>query len=294
MTKRAVFYLQTGPCHLANMVVSLRSLRRVWCGDVLVYAWPESFEIAQKICAVPEISAMVFKCDATYRRKNAQECAKIPLIYSDPVLKDYDTLVYLDADTTIQKSISPLFHAAEKSEVGFAGTQFGSWKMPQGVPTTRVSRMLGIDGIDQEMVKRSLLPGMPSYNSGIFATTPDSPVLPVWADWTYKARSIYISGECALHPIAQKFPIRTLENGMWNCSPMFQSRTLADEDVGIWHFHGDCNLRPNKSEKGVGLWWPEYQKVYDENVAGIREWWDKIGNDFLIELSNAKAADCLK
>jgi lipopolysaccharide biosynthesis glycosyltransferase len=246
----------------------------------LVYCWPESTQFCEKICAVPEISARCIECEPihNYRAKNAQESSKIPLIAG---IKDFDMVVYLDADTIIRKSLEPLIQAAADSPTGFAATQFGSWRMHQGVPRARVGRMLGIDPIPEEYVHKALNPEAYSYNSGVFATRPNSVVLPDWGVWTYAARNIYISGETTLHAIAQKYQITTLENGVFNNSPMYQSKLLKDEDVAIWHFHGDCNTRPDKSKKGVDIWLPEFKKVFDANMAGVQTWWSMIRNKFL-------------
>lgn len=281
MTTSAVCYLITGSSHLANIVVSLVSLRRHWDGPVLFYAWPESYGIAERICADPSIDATPILCDAEYKRRNAQEIHKIALIQS---IKDFDRIVYLDADTIVMKSIVPLIVEIDSSPSEFVATQFGEWRMHQKTPTARVSRLLGIDGVPEEYVRAALSPELPSYNSGVFACSPTSPVLPDWGDWTNRARGIYISGECALHPIARKYPITTLYGGAYNCSPKYKARSLPVEDVAIWHFHGDCNTRPDKCEYGVQLWWSAFSEVFKKNTAGVQDWIKDIGNAYLPDL----------
>mgnify|MGYP001611055121 CR=1 FL=1 len=281
MSRDVVMYLNTGPSHLANQAVSAHSLRRYWSGEVLIAAWPQSRDIALKIARDRRIDASTVVQEVAYQRKNAQEIAKISLIQK---MTNYDRVVYLDADTIINKPLDPLFNAIDASPTGFAATQFGAWAMPQGIPRKRVECLRGIPGIPEDLVEMALLPGRPSYNSGIFACRPTSPVLPVWGEWTTLSKHIYISGETALHLVARKFEIVTMPNGVWNCSPMFQSRTLPDADVGIWHFHGDCNVRPRKSQRGLNLWWPEFELARKLNIGGIAEWADQIGNEYLNEL----------
>jgi len=278
-------FLITGPSHLANLVVAIDSLRLHWNGPVLVYAFPESYQIAKQICEDTCTAATVIECDATYRKKNAQEIAKIALIQT---IKDYDEIVYLDADLIIQKPIEPLFAAAASSPVGFAATQFCDWMMSQGVPTARVSRLLQFAEIPSLCVHMALRPTQVSYNSGIFATRVDSPVLPEWGHWTEISKNIYISGETALHAIAQKYSIATLRHGVYNCSPKYQSRIVSDGDVGIWHFHGDCNTRPKKSERGVAMWLDYFTRVLAANVGGVNDWKRKIGNEYLNALLDSK------
>ena len=72
---------------------------------------------------------------------------------------------------------------------------------------------------------------------------------------------------------------------MYNCSPMkYQPKNLKDEDVIIRHFHGDSNVRTNKSEKGWNLWRPIYQECLEKNVGGMAEWRGKIKNKFMSRL----------
>lgn len=280
----AVMYLITGPSHLPNLAVSLKSLRRHWAGDVLVYAWPESYDIARQIADDPNICAQAVPCDAEYKRRNAQEIAKIRYINQ---IKDYGRIVYIDADTLIQKPLTELFESINTSPVKFVATQFCNWTMPC-IAKVRVARLRGIPGIHQGSIELALQRGQPSYNSGIFSCSPSSPILPVWGDWTDKAKGVFISGESTLHAIAQLYPIRTLFRGVYNCSPQekYQSPDLPDADVAIWHFHGDCNLRPTKSPRGVRMWWPHFQQALDENVGGMADWLEKIPNEFLLDLVN--------
>jgi hypothetical protein len=287
MTQPAVFYLMTGPSHLHNLVVSLVSLRRHFHGPVYVAAWgecpeaPITYRLVKQICADERIRAEPIHINPPdYRGKNAQEIGKIKYLQDGlPALEN--PVVYLDADTIICKPLTPLIDAVNLSPVHFVATQFADWKMRRGVARGRVERLLGIDGIDQDAVKKSLQPHEFSLNSGVFACRTDSPALPVWGEWTEAAKHIFISGECAQHPLAQKFPIYVLPHGKFNCSPKHKPEWLDDVDVSIWHFHGDSNLRPEKSQRGFELWWPEFQKVLRADVGGIRDWLGEIQNGYL-------------
>lgn len=278
--KKCCYYLITGPSHLANLAVSLISLRNHWQGEIVVHAWPQSIDIATKICADPNIDARCEERTAAYQRKNAQEIAKIAYIQE---MHEWDQIVYIDADTIIRKPITPLFDECNTHE-GFVGTQFCDWFMRQGIPRRRVERLRGIPGIHQGCVELALKPQRYSYNSGIFACRPSSRVLPVWGEWTTLSKHIYISGETALHAVAMMFPIMTMTNGVYNNSPIFQSKTLSDSEVAIWHFHGDCNVRPNKSERGTAIWYQDFEKVMARNIGEIQSWVTSIGNEFLCDL----------
>lgn len=280
-----VMFLLTGPSHLPNLAVCVRSLRKWWSGDVKIGAWPESILVARQIAADPRVDAEIIPCDADYKGKNAQEIAKIALIQT---VKSHEMVIYLDADLLIQGSIAPLYLAATQSPVAFSATQFCDWTMQKGIPRGRVERLFPYDEIPRGLIEAAVQPEMPSYNSGIFASRPDSEVLPTWGKWTEVSRKIYISGESSLHPIAQKYPIATLWGGKFNCSTIYQSPNLPDDQVAIWHFHGDSNLRPGKSLRGFRMWWPHLMATMDENIGGIRDWWSTIAptNGHLMEAWN--------
>jgi hypothetical protein len=72
---------------------------------------------------------------------------------------------------------------------------------------------------------------------------------------------------------------------------MYQSRNLADENVGVWHFHGDCNTRLEKSPRGVNLWWASFAPAYRNNLGGVRDWVGAIGNSFLDGLIKTHQAE---
>jgi hypothetical protein len=120
----------------------------------------------------------------------------------------------------------------------------------------------------------------PSVNTGIFGAKPDSPVLPLWHQWTLAAKDTFIPDEIVMHLMVAKFgptnEISVAGGGKWNCSPKLQPVGLADSDVKIWHFHGDSGWRIEKSRKGVQLWYPVFCECLDKNIGGIEDWYKDI------------------
>jgi hypothetical protein len=280
--KPATFHLITGPSHLPNLAVSLLSLRNHWHGTILVYAWPQSYDITVKICEDPRINAIpIYSELPPYQARNAQEIDKIRIAQT---ITEYDTLVYLDADLLFQKSIQPIFDATAHSPCGLVATQFCDWKMHKGVARNRVNKLRDFPQIDPKLIDLATHHDRPSYNSGIFGFRPDSPALPIWGEWTDLTKGIYISGETTLHPISIMFPVITLWGGIYNCSTMYQPKELSDSDVAIWHFHGDSNTRPQKSQRGYDMWWPEFLSVLDQDIGEIQDWIDEIPNKYLKEV----------
>ncbi len=122
-------------------------------------------------------------------------------------------------------------------------------------------------------------------NGGVFCCHPGSPTLARWHEWTKIARKIFISDETALHAVMPKAmqanEMDVLLGGAYNCSLKYQPGTLADADVRIWHVHGDCNARPQKSLRAVEMWWPEYRECLRDNVGGIADWRGHVQHKYL-------------
>lgn len=268
-----VIYLMSGKAHLPYLAVSLYTLRDHWPGDVIVYAWPESYPIVKRIAEDEELNIECRKREPTLRRKdgvkgNAQFIDKILLMQE----LDTDVGLYIDADTMINGDFTWLFKWGYA--YGFCATQFNNWVTNSGMPKKRIQRLVGVKGINQQAVERVLTQSYPSVNGGVFACAPDSPHLRTWYNWTMRVKDIFIADETALHPlIALSVSVAGVgAGGKYNCSPKFQPKYLPDDDVRIWHFHGDSCVRPNKSPKAVWLWWPVYQECLERNVGYIQEW----------------------
>jgi hypothetical protein len=282
--KRQIVYLMSGPAHLPYLVCSLWTLRRWWTGAVSVYAWPESWEYVRRIAGDGRLEIQHFHREPAYRgKKNSQFLDKIRLMQQ---LDECDENMYLDADTTVHREIYPLF--SQVAERGFVATQFNDWMSDRRIITNRVERLKQFPFIDQGLVDEVLRGGWPSVNGGVFACRPDSPVLPLWERWTAEAISVFIADECVLHLMQPRFyeagRIATLMGGHFNCSPRFQPANLPDEDVRIWHYHGDSNVRPGKAPKGCEIWRSIYKECVEKNIGGIAEWRGEVKNKYLDRL----------
>ena len=297
--RRCVCYLVSGGGHLPYLATSLYTLRRYWSGMVHIYAWPESYEIANRIASDPLLYAFCTEI------KPEQRCRLIGGQPFDRIRIMQDALkkqsgIYLDCDTVVSGDITPLFILAET--FGFVFTQFCKWVSTGKIIRERVSRLIGIEGIPQDAVQRVLEWPMPSVNTGIFACKPGSPVLDEWYGYIEVAKHLFIGDEISAHALASKYidpdqvrtvqwrPVGTLTTsggevsiaggGIWNCSPKLQPTDLPDDQVRIWHGHGDCFTRPNKSPIGAAMWWPLFEEVYQTNIGGIQDWAGAIQHKF--------------
>jgi len=283
MTDVSVNFLTSHPPHLANLVVSLHSLRDTgWDEPIYVHAWPESIDIVKQIAADKRLGVEAIEKEPGYRKKNAQFIHKQLVMQSIPT----EMGIYLDCDTMPVKPINELLDRL--NHFGFIATQFNRWHSNHGVTRNRIKRLVDREGIPQDRVQDVLSREQPSLNGGVFACWRDSPVLPKWHELTGHVKDIFIADETVLHVVMSIFRFDSipyfdvLEGGTHNCSPKYKPKDIPDEDVVIWHFHGDSNLRPDtKSQKGYNLWWPVFQECLDLNLGGICDWLDRVGNKYL-------------
>lgn len=278
-----IIYLMSGPAHLPYLITSLAALRQTWGGVVRVYTWPESFWIRDHIAADDRLgTTLVSERVPEYRGKNAQFIDKISLLQSQTMPS-----LYLDADTLPVGDVRPLLDQLETHS--FVATQFGDWTTSGKTIRARIERLKAFPEIPQLLVRRASTRPAPSPNGGVVAARPDSPILPVWHSWTREARSTFIADETVLQIIQMDDELRqhmtTARGGEWNCSPKHQPRGLRDDEVRIWHGHGDCWTRPEKSAKGAALWWASWQRCLEQDVAHCSSWWRRCGNGRLEKLS---------
>lgn len=278
MNRQIVYLLSANP-HMPYLVVSLETLREYWQGPVIVYAYPESHEMLLKVATDGDLAIEPRKWEPSYKGKNGQFINKILLMRT---LEDQLSL-YLDADTSVHGNLDSLFDVADSC--GFAATQWNDWVTVGTRISGRIRRLQPFPEIDQELVGKVLANPYPSVNGGVFACKSSSPVLSLWYKWTMKARSIFIADETVLHVMMPKFfpteEMTVYRGGCFNCSPMHQPKSLADEDVAIYHYHGDSNCRPMKSSKGFDMWMPMYHDCMIRNVGGMADWIRTVSNKHL-------------
>lgn len=282
---KRIVYLMSGPAHLPYLTVSLFTLRQVdLMVPVEVFAWPESFEIVEQISQDERLNISCSKREPALRGRNSQFLDKIDLVRGLP---KEDIVLYLDADTTIHNGrFHLLFGLADY--YGFAATQFNNWTSNVGSPKRRIGWLRKFDHIDHRLIDRLQTECWPSVNGGVWAAGPSSPVLQTWYDWTLVAKEgAFIADECVLHLLQgvygpQGRMVTACDSGMFNSSPKYQA--CSDPDVVIQHYHGDSNVRPQKSQKGYDLWWPLYQRCLLLNVGGMRDWRSGVKNKWMDRL----------
>lgn len=271
MKQREIHYLLSHLPHGAYLVVSINSLRQWWDGPVIVHGWEHTgaWELVEKIGADSRLGVEARPRRPRYEGHRDHLLDKIALMES---IYQVDSGLLLDADTIIVGELTELFEAAE--QYGYAVTQFCNWKTTNSIIRNRVRRLQQFDALDQRLIQDCMETPYPSPNVGVFATVPGSPVMPIWYDWTYTAREVYIPDEAVMQALMPRFEregIAKMMDGRWNCSTM-RFQHIPDEEVRIWHGHGNSFLRPNKAPKGWQMWKPLYDEAWVKNLAGIQQW----------------------
>lgn len=281
-----VVYLMSGPAHMHYLVPSLVTLRDHWRGDVTVYAFEESFEIASEIAKDKRLDIQVELVPKPFRfrrGKNEQFINKIQLLQNVKA----DSVLYLDADITIQGDITPLHRRAKLS--GFVATQFNRWVSTGRIIRNRLERLVGAEKVNQDALRQVLENPYPSLNGGVVACVPSSPVLPLWLDWSLATQHVFICDEAVLHVLQAYVPqnqFSVVEGGRYNCSHKYAQDI---ENPVIYHFHGDSNVRPKKSPNAYAYWWPLYQNCIEQNYGNIQSWLAKAPNSWIDQINNGEA-----
>lgn len=286
--KEEIVYLMSGVAHLHYLVPSLYTLRDHYNGPVIVYAYPESYSLVSEIARDPRLNVIAKPWNpvilGTHREKNSQFLNKLKLMQS----LNSHTAVYLDADTTIHGRLDLLFGMAET--YGFVATQFNLWESKGGVIRARLERLKGTPKVCQESLQLVIDHAYPSLNGGIFACSPKSSVLPLWYEWSHEARDIFIADECCLHVLQAFVPateFHVVKGGRFNCSHKYQD---SIRDPIVYHYHGDSNLRPDKSPRAYEFWWPIYEDCIKRNIGHIDDWKDMVPNKWLTLLKKKEVA----
>ena len=283
MSSGSVFYLISGPAHLPYLVTSIWSLRTEaqYIGEVVVFAWPESFAAAKEMSLDKALDITLVERTPRASGHNSHFLEKIHL------MQEYagkEGAVFIDADTLPINPIDTLFEILRVAKI--VTVQFSNWTTQKRLIKNRILRISHVDDCRLDLTE-CLEKEIASINNGVLACKSDSKCLAQWAKLTTQVcETVFIPDEVCLHPIVASADFK--EEGVmlsgasgFNTSPKYQHPDLADDDVKIWHFHGDCNVRPEKSKKGFDLWWPAFKYCLDNNVGNMKKWFHPSMNRWL-------------
>jgi len=293
MKKRRIHYMLSHPQHAPYLVVSLRSLRQWYDGPVTLHGWKSegSGDIVTNIAADGRLGDTVAAPrEPAFKGRGDSWLDKIDIMSAQ---YGVDSSVLLDADTIIVGPLDELFEATERR--GYAVTQFCDWKTTNNIIKNRVKRLRNFPELDQMLVEACLESPYPSANVGIFGCIPGSPVMPVWRHWSYVTRNIFIADESVMQALLPRFieqGLAEIVDGRFNCSTM-RFQHVPDEEVRIWHGHGNSFLRPTKSPKGHAMWWKRFEEARAQNLGNINAWIDRHDSKWMSRCIKEMTNRCL-
>ncbi len=279
-----VIYLISGPAHIPYVTVSIWSLRTraKYTGPVIVFSWPESTGFLRALERDDRLNIWVSEREPKLRRAaglggNSQGLDRIDLAMS----LDSDVVLYIDADSSVHGDITPMFAEAERC--GYCATQWCDWWTNNGKTRGRIRALADVESLPRDYVHELITKQYPSLNCGVFATKPDSPLLPQWYDWCKACGPMFISDERTQHLLMVKYPeqMSVMMGGSYNCSHKYRPANLNPNDVNIWHYHGDSNTKPGKSPEAMAMWSELWKECLEKDIGSVRSWWQDCGNRHL-------------
>ena len=263
MDSRGVVYFSLNTKHLLRLCVSLNSLRKHYNGNVAILNGGGDNGVCDRIGRA--LGADVLSIPIKQRRRNTAYCTK-PTLYR---FAPYQSVLLIDADTTIAGDITPLLDLAEK---GLVVTRFSTWVTVGKLISGRILKWRGVkcDGIDVErLIDKSLEAPLAAINTGAICwdKTYSLDFLRDWERLTNAGAHCPFTDELSCQILIRQHQ-HTLVDCRYNFSPI-HAQANGFKPV-IYHNHGSKHLRPEAQPH----WMPEFKAVWDANIAGIHDWAD--------------------
>lgn len=256
-----VIYYNTGLKCLARLITSIYSLRKHYEGAIAIISeGAESDEYCGPIAQALGCEFVPAKFDVPNGPQNT--FLKKTLLHT---VSPYDLNVFLDSDTIVTGSISPLFSWALEHE--FVGTQFSNWKT---TGKTIGKRIKNWERHYPHLMEKALAFG-PALNAGCYAFKRDTAFLKVWYMMTLPGREIFLPEETSMQVILPNYK-HYIAPQEFNCSCKFSDPRHVD--VRIIHYHRNKHCREGLPFGG-DIWIKHFERVRELKLAGIESWWDK-------------------
>jgi len=244
----------TGTKMLIKLVVSLRSLRKHYNGNLTVFL--EGPHDAKLVSSIES----VFNANVIYREQSPSKhralLRKIELCLDSP----YDLSVVLDSDTVVVGDFSELFDAAKEHDLAIP--HFAGWSSSGRAISGRIKQYAPLK---PDYIQPAIDYG-PAINCGVFAWRRGSPMFKEWleiASWG-EEKGIFIQDEIACQLLLPRYNVNVIGTRC-NVSVLHDPGT---PDPRIIHFHGKKTVieRPLCT-----IWLKEFLETLKEDVCGIRK-----------------------
>jgi hypothetical protein len=240
--RAGVVYFNTGERCLVRLCVSLKSLRTVYEGPVTLLAleslppWANTFARELDV----EVRHIAGENDVSSRTMKASLWRHV----------DFDVSLFLDADTFVRRSPSPLFGAIETAE--FLVTRFAGWITRGRIMSKRIREWSCL--LNDADLSAALAYG-PAINTGVFGWRKGAQILSEWermarAGWQHGCTRRMID-EVACQVLLPRFR-HIVVGDEWNTSACFPTGV----DPAIIHYHGNRHVGARELTKywKAGYW----------------------------------------
>jgi len=259
MTK-GVILMNFGSKHFAHLVCCLYSLRRHYSGDIVILHDESNEELTKRI-AEQDPKKITFPI--RFKPFTREELGNGSGYLNKTRLIDlmpFARAVFLDCDTLVVDKFDALF--PDSNEVRL--TQFCDWKTNGNKMSKRIGRWKEVMN-EQATLQMAL--EYPAINTGVMGLSKTSKNLSIEWQRVCRLNISFMCDELAMQLIFLKFPHVVLPDA-YNCSPIYRTEDHKDEDVKIWHGHGQKFLR---SSNGLRIYMPTLLEMWTDNTYCIRE-----------------------
>lgn len=258
MSSTGVIYYNTGTSCAVRLLVSLFSLRQHYAGPVTILSeGDDSHDLCRRIGDALGAAVLTWDCGVPPGTNRAY-LAKTRYHLGTP----FDTTLALDSDTLVVGAVDEIFDWARKDS--FCVAQLGNWQTSGPVISQRLREW---SAVAPSAVESALAFG-PAINCGVVVFTRDASLCREWPEMAVLGREFFIPDEVCCQLLLPRHPHRILD-GRWNRSCKHDDPDLPD--TRIIHYHGRKHCRKGLPFHGA-KWVAVFQKVLDQNLAGVREW----------------------
>jgi hypothetical protein len=262
---RGIIYYNTNTKCLHRLLTSIYSLRKVSNEPVAILSEGEvSHEFCYKIANCFDNVDVI---ETDYGVEKGKNKAYIEACLSH-IYTPFETTVWADADTIVLKPfLDDISEFAEENE--FAVARFSNWTSSGSQIARRIKAW---EPYYPELIQDALNFG-PAINCGVFAFHEGSEIMENWFELAERGRdNCFVADESCLQVWLHKFP-HILVGTEFNRSCKYDDPTK--EDTRVIHFHGRKHCRIGRNGDfiyGGDIWFGFFKEVWDENLAGVREW----------------------
>ena len=270
-----VVYLMTGPRVAERLLVSLASLRRHYDGPVSILTSRDE-ALTRKIAFPHQAETMVFQDAGNFR--HATYVTKTLL----PELTPYKLTIYIDADTLVLADPRGM-----PAETPLTITQFSTWQSQGRIIGSRIRQWLEVSKMARRLAELQEKKSYPAVNTGVMAFRRGWKWAATWKELCHAGRKCSFTDELGMQLLTSQMSKSdyTMLDSAWNSSPIYP---VDGVEPKIYHFHGSKHIR---KPAGCKIWWPEFVKVWEANLAGVRDWAGKYGDkDVAAKLEELKVA----